>query len=104
MPTFFPLPADTLFYPTHWAKYDAVIAMYHGVYFTHNRAVYDIFHRTLIQSNADYFVRSHITAKDTGEKIPICEMIWNRLIKIQALIQVVPIGICEFACCGGTTY
>ena len=24
-----PLPADTLFYPTHWAKYDAVIAMYH---------------------------------------------------------------------------
>ena len=24
-----PLPADTLFYPTHWAKYDAVVAMYH---------------------------------------------------------------------------
>jgi 4-hydroxythreonine-4-phosphate dehydrogenase len=24
-----PLPADTLFYPAHWAKYDAVIAMYH---------------------------------------------------------------------------
>jgi 4-hydroxythreonine-4-phosphate dehydrogenase len=24
-----PLPADTLFYPTHWAQYDAVIAMYH---------------------------------------------------------------------------
>jgi 4-hydroxythreonine-4-phosphate dehydrogenase len=24
-----PLPADTLFYPTHWARYDAVIAMYH---------------------------------------------------------------------------
>ena len=24
-----PLPADTLFYPLHWAKYDAVIAMYH---------------------------------------------------------------------------
>ena len=24
-----PLPADTLFYPTHWAKYDAVIAMDH---------------------------------------------------------------------------
>jgi 4-hydroxythreonine-4-phosphate dehydrogenase len=24
-----PLPADTLFYPTHWAQYDAVVAMYH---------------------------------------------------------------------------
>ncbi|HEV7346289.1 MAG TPA: 4-hydroxythreonine-4-phosphate dehydrogenase PdxA [Devosia sp.] len=24
-----PLPADTLFYPTHWARYDAVVAMYH---------------------------------------------------------------------------
>ena len=24
-----PLPADTLFYPAHWARYDAVIAMYH---------------------------------------------------------------------------
>lgn len=24
-----PLPADTLFYPAHWAKYDAVVAMYH---------------------------------------------------------------------------
>jgi 4-hydroxythreonine-4-phosphate dehydrogenase len=24
-----PMPADTLFYPTHWAKYDAVVAMYH---------------------------------------------------------------------------
>lgn len=24
-----PLPADTLFYPLHWAKYDAVVAMYH---------------------------------------------------------------------------
>ncbi|HTM78189.1 MAG TPA: 4-hydroxythreonine-4-phosphate dehydrogenase PdxA, partial [Devosia sp.] len=24
-----PLPADTLFYPPHWAKYDAVVAMYH---------------------------------------------------------------------------
>jgi 4-hydroxythreonine-4-phosphate dehydrogenase len=24
-----PLPADTLFYPTRWAEYDAVIAMYH---------------------------------------------------------------------------
>jgi 4-hydroxythreonine-4-phosphate dehydrogenase len=24
-----PLPADTLFYPVHWAKYDAVVAMYH---------------------------------------------------------------------------
>lgn len=23
------LPADTLFYPAHWTKYDAVIAMYH---------------------------------------------------------------------------
>lgn len=24
-----PLPADTLFYPAHWASYDAVVAMYH---------------------------------------------------------------------------
>lgn len=24
-----PLPADTLFYPPHWAKYDCVVAMYH---------------------------------------------------------------------------
>ena len=24
-----PVPADTLFYPAHWAKYDAVVAMYH---------------------------------------------------------------------------
>jgi 4-hydroxythreonine-4-phosphate dehydrogenase len=24
-----PLPADTLFYPSHWARYDAVVAMYH---------------------------------------------------------------------------
>ena len=24
-----PLPADTLFYPPHWRKYDAIIAMYH---------------------------------------------------------------------------
>lgn len=24
-----PLPADTLFYPAHWARYDAVVAMYH---------------------------------------------------------------------------
>ncbi|UJW85730.1 4-hydroxythreonine-4-phosphate dehydrogenase PdxA [Devosia sp. SL43] len=24
-----PLPADTLFYPMHWAQYDAVVAMYH---------------------------------------------------------------------------
>ena len=24
-----PLPADTLFYPLHWAQYDAVVAMYH---------------------------------------------------------------------------
>ncbi|MDB5507195.1 MAG: pdxA [Devosia sp.] len=24
-----PLPADTLFYPPHWRRYDAVIAMYH---------------------------------------------------------------------------
>jgi len=24
-----PLPADTLFYPAHWAQYDAVVAMYH---------------------------------------------------------------------------
>ncbi len=24
-----PLPADTLFYPTHWARFDAVVAMYH---------------------------------------------------------------------------
>ncbi|RYD59897.1 MAG: hypothetical protein EOP60_00770 [Sphingomonadales bacterium] len=24
-----PIPADTLFYPPHWRKYDAVIAMYH---------------------------------------------------------------------------
>jgi 4-hydroxythreonine-4-phosphate dehydrogenase len=24
-----PLPADTLFYPAHWSRYDAVIAMYH---------------------------------------------------------------------------
>ena len=24
-----PLPADTLFYPAHWAQYDAVLAMYH---------------------------------------------------------------------------
>ncbi|KKC39685.1 4-hydroxythreonine-4-phosphate dehydrogenase [Devosia epidermidihirudinis] len=24
-----PLPADTLFYPVYWAKYDAVVAMYH---------------------------------------------------------------------------
>lgn len=24
-----PMPADTLFYPPHWQKYDAVIAMYH---------------------------------------------------------------------------
>ena len=24
-----PLPADTLFYPSHWRRYDAVIAMYH---------------------------------------------------------------------------
>jgi 4-hydroxythreonine-4-phosphate dehydrogenase len=24
-----PLPADTLFYPSHWTQYDAVIAMYH---------------------------------------------------------------------------
>jgi 4-hydroxythreonine-4-phosphate dehydrogenase len=24
-----PLPADTLFYPTRWTQYDAVIAMYH---------------------------------------------------------------------------
>jgi 4-hydroxythreonine-4-phosphate dehydrogenase len=24
-----PLPADTLFYPAHWANYDAVLAMYH---------------------------------------------------------------------------
>jgi len=24
-----PLPADTLFYPAYWAKYDAVVAMYH---------------------------------------------------------------------------
>ena len=24
-----PLPADTLFYPPHWARYDAVVAMYH---------------------------------------------------------------------------
>jgi len=24
-----PLPADTLFYPAHWARYDAIIAMYH---------------------------------------------------------------------------
>jgi 4-hydroxythreonine-4-phosphate dehydrogenase len=24
-----PLPADTLFYPAHWGKYDAVVAMYH---------------------------------------------------------------------------
>ncbi len=24
-----PLPADTLFYPAHWERYDAVVAMYH---------------------------------------------------------------------------
>jgi 4-hydroxythreonine-4-phosphate dehydrogenase len=24
-----PLPADTLFYPAHWAEYDCVVAMYH---------------------------------------------------------------------------
>lgn len=24
-----PFPADTLFYPTHWRQYDAIIAMYH---------------------------------------------------------------------------
>ena len=24
-----PLPADTVFYPPHWRRYDAVIAMYH---------------------------------------------------------------------------
>ena len=24
-----PIPADTLFYPPHWRRYDAVIAMYH---------------------------------------------------------------------------
>jgi 4-hydroxythreonine-4-phosphate dehydrogenase len=24
-----PFPADTLFYPAHWRKYDAVVAMYH---------------------------------------------------------------------------
>jgi len=24
-----PVPADTLFYPPHWAQYDAVVAMYH---------------------------------------------------------------------------
>ena len=24
-----PLPADTLFYPPHWRRYDAVVAMYH---------------------------------------------------------------------------
>ena len=24
-----PFPADTLFYPPHWRRYDAVIAMYH---------------------------------------------------------------------------
>jgi 4-hydroxythreonine-4-phosphate dehydrogenase len=24
-----PLPADTLFYPTHWSEYDCVVAMYH---------------------------------------------------------------------------
>ena len=24
-----PLPADTLFFPTHWAAYDCVVAMYH---------------------------------------------------------------------------
>ena len=24
-----PLPADTLFFPTHWAEYDCVVAMYH---------------------------------------------------------------------------
>lgn len=24
-----PLPADTLFYPLHWSRYDAVVAMYH---------------------------------------------------------------------------
>ena len=24
-----PLPADTLFFPTHWAQYDCVVAMYH---------------------------------------------------------------------------
>jgi 4-hydroxythreonine-4-phosphate dehydrogenase len=24
-----PMPADTLFYPSHWARYDAVVAMYH---------------------------------------------------------------------------
>jgi len=24
-----PLPADTLFYPAHWARFDAVVAMYH---------------------------------------------------------------------------
>jgi 4-hydroxythreonine-4-phosphate dehydrogenase len=24
-----PIPADTLFYPPHWARYDAVVAMYH---------------------------------------------------------------------------
>ncbi len=24
-----PLPADTLFYPTHWALYDCIVAMYH---------------------------------------------------------------------------
>jgi 4-hydroxythreonine-4-phosphate dehydrogenase len=24
-----PIPADTLFYPPHWSRYDAVIAMYH---------------------------------------------------------------------------
>ena len=23
------MPADTLFYPPHWAQYDAVVAMYH---------------------------------------------------------------------------
>jgi 4-hydroxythreonine-4-phosphate dehydrogenase len=24
-----PMPADTLFYPAHWTRYDAVVAMYH---------------------------------------------------------------------------
>ncbi len=24
-----PLPADTLFYPSHWAEYDCIVAMYH---------------------------------------------------------------------------
>lgn len=81
--------------------YLSVIALYRGIYFTHNRTMHDIFHRTLIQSNPDYFVRPHITAKDTGKKIPVCEMIRNRLLKVQTMIQAFPIGICKLVCrCG----